>query len=494
MKHTKALIPLFAAALLLAACGDAASESKQTEAATQGSVDADATETVVTEDINDPKIEAKDFGGEVFNIIYGDNDFEPNLDVCAEETTGEPLNDAIFSRNIAMEEKYNIEITWERFGYGDASSTLIRAVKAGDDVYDLTINNGVYSFGLATQGYTQQLNDFPYLDFSKPYWNSGMLDGASINGKNYFVYSDINIHALGATPCVLFNKVVAEQNDISDLYQLTTDGKWTFDAMQQYIKMITRDLDGDGKITELDMHGFIGNTFVIDCFLSGTGYQTITKDEDDLPILNIQTEEYYGIVEAILDICSVENGSYICDRYSGVDREYAPMDALEQDRALFWIANLKGVERMRNMESAFGILPIPKLDENQEDYKIHYQANIGGAMSVPMTATNTELIGMVLEDMSYVSMRDVKPAYIDVLLQGKFLRDEESLVTLEIMFDSYYSDIGFMTGSSGITILDELRSIVSGENKNYVSKIEKKIKGYTKNLEKIITTYLEDAE
>ena len=115
-------------------------------------------------------------------------------------------------------------------------------------------------------------------------------------------------------------------------------------------------------------------------------------------------------------------------------------------------------------------------------------------MSVPMTATNTELIGMVLEDMSYVSMRDVKPAYIDVLLQGKFLRDEESLVTLEIMFDSYYSDIGFMTGSSGITILDELRNIVSGENKNYVSRIEKKIKGYTKNLEKIITTYLEDAE
>ena len=494
MKHTRVLIPLFAAALLLAACGDAASETKQTEAVTQGTVDDTGTETVVTEDVNDPKIEAKDFGGEVFNIIYGDNEFEPNLDVCAEETNGEPLNDSIFSRNLAMEEKYNIDITWERFGYGDASSTLIRSVKAGDDVYDLTINNGVYSFGLATQGNTQQLNDFPYLDFSKPYWNTGMLDGASINGKNYFVYSDINIHALGATPCVLFNKVVAEQNDIGDLYQLVTDGKWTFDAMQQYIKMITRDLDGDGKITELDMHGFIGNTFVIDCFLSGTGYQTITKDADDLPILNIQTEEYYRIVESILNICSADNGSYICDRYSGVDREYAPMDALEQDRALFWIANLKGVERMRNMESAFGILPIPKLDDAQEEYKIHYQANIGGAMSVPMTATNREMIGMVLEDMSYVSMRDVKPAYIDVLLQGKFLRDEESLVTLEIMFDSYYSDIGFMTGSSGITVLDELRNIVKSENKNYVSKIEKKIKAYNKSLEKIITTYLEDAE
>jgi hypothetical protein len=170
------------------------------------------------------------------------------------------------------------------------------------------------------------------------------------------------------------------------------------------------------------------------------------------------------------------------------------MDALEQDRALFWIANLKGVERMRNMESAFGILPIPKLNEAQEDYKIHYQANIGGAMSVPVTVGNVDMVGRVLEDMSYLSMRDVKPAYIDVLLEGKFLRDEESLVTLEIMFDSYYSDIGFMTGSSNITILDDLRGYVQKNNKNYVSSIEKKIKGFTKRLDAIIETYMEEIQ
>ena len=83
------------------------------------------------------------------------------------------------------------------------------------------------------------------------------------------------------------------------------------------------------------------------------------------------------------------------------------------------------------------------------------------------------VIGRVLEDMSYLSMRDVKPAYIDVLLEGKFLRDEESLVTLEIMFDSYYSDIGFMTGSSGITILNDLRDYVKDNRSDYVSRIEK---------------------
>ncbi len=494
MKLTKQLTASLALLMLLASCGDAGSQPVQTQAVTEGGTDAVESVTIDPTAIYEPNIEAVDYGGDIFNIIYGDNDFEPNLDVCAESTNGEPLNDAIYNRNLALKEKYNIDITWERLGYGDASSALTRSVKAGDDVYDMTINNGVYSFGLATQGYSLQLDQIPHLDFTKPYWNSGMLEGASINGRNYFAYSDINIHALGATPCVLFNKPVAEQNDITDLYQLVTDGKWTFEKMAEYTRMITRDLDGDGKITELDMHGFIGNTFVIDCFLSGTGYQTITKDADDLPVLNIQTEEYYYIIDAIQNVCSEETGSFICDRYNGVDREYAPMDALEQDRALFWIANLKGVERMRNMESAFGILPIPKLNEAQDGYRIHYQANIGGAMSVPVTAANLEMIGMVLEDMSYLSMRDVKPAYIDVLLEGKFLRDEESLVTLEIMFDSYYSDIGFMTGSSNITILDDLRGYVQKNNKNYVSSIEKKIKGFTKRLDAIIETYMEEIQ
>ena len=486
---------LLSCLLLLASCQNTPDNSSTTPTDTSAPRDTTAADTTADSDptaMYDPNLPAVDAGGDDFCFLYGDNDFEPNLDICAEEENGEPLNDAIYARNLAMEEKYNVKISWNRFHYDQAAAELSKTVKAGEDRYDVNINNGAYTLSLATQKQLQQLNDFPYIDFSKPYWNSNMLSGSSINNKNYFAYSDMNIHALGATPCVLFNKTVAEQFDITDLYKNVTDGTWTYAKMSQYIKMVTGDIDGDGKITEKDRLGFVGNTFVIDCFLSGTGYQTITKDADDMPVLNIQSEPYYNIVAAIMDVCSADNGSYICDRYSGVDREYAPMEALEENRALFWIANLKGVERMRGMESPFGILPIPKLNEEQSSYKIHYQANIGGAMSIPTTAANAELIGMVLEDMAYESMRTVKPAYVDVLLQGKFLRDEESLVTLNIMFDSYYSDIGFMTGSSGITILSELRDIIANNRTDYVSRIEKKMKSYTKSLTKICNTYLED--
>ena len=494
MKKNRSLLISLLALLTLTACGGA-SETQQTPVTEALTPDDTAPVTEAeTEDPLEPKLAPIDAGGRTFMFLYGDNEFEPNLDVCADAENGEPLNDSIYNRNRIIEEKYNVKVAWERYSSGGALTPLSKAVKAGDAVYDIYTENGVSAFSAAMQGLTQQLNDFPYIDYSKPYWNSGMLAGSSINNKNYFVYSDMNIHALGATPCVLFNKVVAQQFDINNLYEIVTDGKWTHEQMGKFIKMVTGDLDGDGKITEKDRLGFIGNDFVIDCFLSGTGYQTITKDEDDMPVLHIQTEEYYNIVSSIMTLCSFDNGSYICDRYKGVDREYAPMEALEEDRALFWIANLKGVERMRGMESPFGILPIPKLDEAQSDYRIHYQANIGGAMSVPITVSDRELTGAILEDMAYLSMKTVKPAYVDVLLQGKFLRDEESLVTLEIMFDSYYSDIGFMTGGSGISVLTELRGYIDGNRTDFVSRIEKKIKSYNKSLDKIKTTYLEERD
>ena len=56
------------------------------------------------------------------------------------------------------------------------------------------------------------------------------------------------------------------------------------------------------------------------------------------------------------------------------------------------------------------------------------------------------------------------------------------------------SDIGFMTGGSGISVLTELRGYIDGNRTDFVSRIEKKIKSYNKSLEKIKTTYLEEQD
>ena len=489
IRMVSGLTALLFAAVVLASCGEAAADSapvSTTAPAETAQASNAAAETEETTEDFDPHIEPADMGGRAFNILYNGNQLEPNLDFAATELNGEALNDAIFERDSKLSEKYNIVVRAEFKDDGSIVSSVKKAVQAGSGNYDMVEVNGNYSMNLAIGGLSHELNDYPYLDFSRPYWNSLMLEGSSIAGKNYFVYSDTNIHALGATPCTLFNKVVHENYGFEDLYAIMRDQRWTFDQMGSMTKAVTSDLDGDGKITQLDMLGFIGNTFVIDCFLSGTGYQTIPKDDNDMPSLAIDTPEMVQITEAINTLCSFNNGSYICDRYAGVDREYAPMDALAEDRALFWIANLKGVERMRNMISDFGIVPIPKLNEAQPDYKIHYQANIGAAISVPLVVPDEEFVGMFLEDCAYMSSMTVQPAYIETLLKGKFLRDDASEETMHIMLSTYYADLGFMLNGQGIDILTTLRGFIQSERDDIASRWAKKVSSYQKKLDKVI--------
>ena len=58
----------------------------------------------------------------------------------ADEQNGEIVNDAAYSRNAAVEERYNIEIARNYKKENDIVSTVRQAVMAGDDAYDLIFN------------------------------------------------------------------------------------------------------------------------------------------------------------------------------------------------------------------------------------------------------------------------------------------------------------------------------------------------------------------
>lgn len=70
-------------------------------------------------------------------------------DICAEETTGEPLNDAIYARNQRVTENYNVNFTWSE---GDASHVQ-KSVLAQEDAYafvNIALNSHI---SLANSGY-----------------------------------------------------------------------------------------------------------------------------------------------------------------------------------------------------------------------------------------------------------------------------------------------------------------------------------------------------
>ena len=122
----------------------------------------------------------------------------------------------------------------------------------------------------------------------------------------------------------------------------------------------------------------------------------------------------------------------------------------QEGRGLYRISILKDALDMRDMEDDFGIIPLPKYDEQQEEYVTTYQWWNARALAVPVTVENTDRTGAVLEYFTYASHDTVREAYYDVTLAGKLARDKDSTEMLDLIFNALTADLGLMTEIGGV--------------------------------------------
>ena len=124
---------------------------------------------------------------------------------------------------------------------------------------------------------------------------------------------------------------------------------------------------------------------------------------------------------------------------SGID----PVDMMfKGGYSLFIFGGLWLVSDYRDSEVDFGILPAPKYNEEQDTYYSTYSYSNCTAYSVPITATDLEMIGDVMQALAVISKYTLTPAYYDVALEGKFLRDDESKDMIDLVLATRNYDLG----------------------------------------------------
>ena len=104
------------------------------------------------------------------------------------------------------------------------------------------------------------------------------------------------------------------------------------------------------------------------------------------------------------------------------------------------MAQLKASFKYRDMQDAYGVLPLPKFDENQQSYCC-YRTGGTPIISIPVTNNDPTRAGIILDALSYLSWRDVLPVYYDLNVSQKALRNEDSIEMLSIIRDSRYFDV-----------------------------------------------------
>ena len=443
MMKTKRFLSLLLTLLLLApafaGCGEktppdipAPAPDTTTDAPASGETVTTEPETTVLD-----AVPVLDFGGASFRTIA-----QPGMmDFYTEEETGEIVNDAVFARNRAAEERFSIVIEPTREeNYNMISSIITAAVQSGSDDFDLVLGQ-MYKTGQdALRGLFANWNTIPYVQLDNPWYTKNVQD-ASVKDLLYMIESDLVLSYAAQTWMLLYNKTkAADYGMTEDLYQTVRDGAWTLDHLIELTEGAYDDLDGDGVRGPNDFFGFgsTPNGCMLAAFLYACDTRLVTLDADANVTQQLGDERSIDLLNRLAVLFTTSPGTWMkgdaktrVDMFPRGNYLFQPMYA----------GDLLGL--MREFSDDFGVLPLPKYDAEQKEY---YTVVDGGAniLSVLKTAEHRDMIGAVTEVMSAESYRTVIPAYCDSALSMKGVRDRDSSEMMRLILDSRAIDFGYL--------------------------------------------------
>ncbi len=425
MKRTISLCCL--CLLILTGCGG---KSDTVDTGTTA-VDTTAIET-------EPAIAVKDFGGETVTIYirYDTEGYEWNVsDLDAVEETGEPINDAVYRRNAAVMERYNVNLDIIKSNSNSCASTVRSSVLAGDNAYDIVILSAYDMVTLSGEDMLYDLLTLENIDTSASYWNPTLSDSLTLGGKLYFAMGDLSSIDNRAVRCLYFNKDLFDKYNLEYPYDSVIDGSWTYDKFFEQMAVGTVDLDGNSIYDDNDQWGLFVQPTIGTNLYYASGRSFIGKDSSGKLMCEFNSEQSIEVMQRISELVKA-NESNMVQSYEF--QKYLTLFA--ENKSLFYAEVLYFTEYYRQYDFNFGILPMPKYDENQEGYQQFADGNCLNLCGIPITNESAEDSALLLEALSYESVETLTPAFYDVCLIGKHVRDDESADMLDIIFSSYVVD------------------------------------------------------
>jgi hypothetical protein len=385
-----------------------------------------------------------DFGGAEFRIVVQTFDRETMI---AEEETGDTISDAVYARNNAIEDRFNVKISVYDDTYDKINAYAEQAILANENAFELFCGQAVATSSLVIKNYMMPWQEVKYVDFSREWWSQSTVDDLTVKDKTFVAIGDLALTAMSKTYCMYFDKVKAADYDLPDIYSIVDEGKWTLETMTNLTKDIYTDINGDGAKDTEDYFGFATdpNSNLV-AYLWAFDNPVMHKNADGIPELAIKTEKINSICEKLYELLFNTQGAYSDYKYVGRHGYSAELgiDFFKAGKALFANSTIgASISELRDFENDYGIIPYPKFDENQERY-LTMSDGSHSVMAVAATAQNTDMIGAVTEALCAESWKTVHPAYYDVALKVKEARDEQSIAMLDMIVAGRIYDFGYI--------------------------------------------------
>lgn len=437
------------------------------------------------------------FNGEDFRIManaaIGDNAARDI--VFLEDVLTNSINEAVRDRNDYIEDTYDVKIKAAWAESADDTLAKSRSAHKTNLVLCEFVSTNYNNFGIMIQeGLLVDLNSLKYTDLSQPYWNQNCRNNMSIAHKLFFESGDLLTTDKEGTWSIAFNRDLVNNNPtLRSLYDIVDEGGWTYDVMYQYMKAVCDYESHDpndqfgitwGSATEP------GNTYKM---WQGAGTQLIVKDPiTDLPMLgeftdasfnsmilvgNVQYDKTVAILQQ--DIKNLPAGG---GNFEGIIKLF------QIGKALFKVGSMSVVEWMRDHDADFGVLPMPKYNEEQKEYFSSQSESFAYAIGMPsvLPVDRRDFASFVIEALCCESTATVLEGYYDKTLKYKGLRKEEDERMLDLVFKNRMYDLTLVFDWAGSLVSD----IGNVKTQKQATSIKNKYDKYKGSVEKAINSFL----
>ena len=494
MSAKKKILALLLALLMAASAVGCASDNTADGAADTTASAADNTALEETEPVEtEPEyvmwenLPAATLDGFEFKIV----EYTPNQDTGATvlhgdatELTGEAINDAIYNRNRAVEERFDVKITTQGEAWGAPSTMTRNNVAAGDDAFSMIMDAPGSVIGVATANNLLNLYNIENLNLANPWYSQNQIENFTILDKLYFWMGDISYSTLMFGACMIYNLGMAERYELPYIYDIVMEGEWTIDKMYEITETVPADLNGDGQFKESDdQFGYAcGGSGNLMNFQFSSGENFIKYDKATKSFVDTyNVERMQTIVEKMYKNFHDNNRGINAQDYTAL---------FNDGRVLLRSAYVGSCVNHTEMEDAFTPIPYPKFDTNQESYLSMMTGSVQ-VMGIPVTVSNPAAVGLVVEALSEHSAGDLNNAVYERVLSYQTMRSEDAVEILKTIHDSLIIDFGYLTatGASDAAKWTVGQLVVEQQSTDVASYWAKIQKTVTKFYEKMITTY-----
>lgn len=478
---------------IIISCSDNGTvDSPTTEVTTTGTV-----ESAVDTEIQSLLPSDLDFGGEVIKILNcmyfaANDDFMFN----ATELSGDVVNDAVYDRNINVQNQLNVEFELinKYLSGGDVTQTLIKnSVLAADNAFDMIFGIQYDCVPLVLENTFYNLVDAQYLNLEQPWWAYDYIQEMSIgDDKLYFVTGDITLGLIRNMSCMYFNKSVYTDlfGDPEEIYDIVIDGRWTFDQYAEYVRQCYRDLNGDGTSDVNDQFGCgVITANLTDHLTYDAGMRVTTRNSDGIPELTMNNEKMATFTQMMYELYYENPGIHVFSPdYTSLDITIP--NKFKANEMLFMLGWFYSSETLRDMDVDYGIIPFPKYDENQSTY-LSLAHDISTLVCVPATCDKIDTVTAIMEALAFEGYKNVIPAYYEIALKVKYVRDstETALQIIDTIYENSTTDFAYVYNYALNNIGLIMRDLMGGKKSDFVSTYSSKEKLLITKFDELIEVY-----